>query len=154
MRLPAVPGGNVSIPSISCVLSLPFEFVIDGPPVSQQARRRERVQAWKSNVYEVAAQFWPSGELPVTELCMLTITYFFEGSTMDVDNIPKPIIDALKGLVYMDDSQLTDVLCRKRDLNANLRVINPSPVLAEGFEHGKEFLYIVIEPAPDQTVIR
>lgn len=84
---------------------------------------------------------------------MLTITYFFEGSAMDVDNIPKPISDALNGLVYMDDSQLTDVLCRKRDLNADLRVINPSPVLAEGFERGKEFLYIVVESAPDQTVI-
>lgn len=84
---------------------------------------------------------------------MLTITYVYEGSALDVDNLPKPILDALKGLVYLDDEQVTDVLCRKRDLNANLRVLNPSPTLAEGFEMGGEFLYIVATPAPDQTVI-
>jgi Holliday junction resolvase RusA-like endonuclease len=39
-------------------------------------------------------------------------------STMDIDNIPKPISDALQGLVYLDDEQVTDVLCRKRNLNS------------------------------------
>ena len=33
-----------------------------------------------------------------------TITYFFDGAALDVDNIPKPILDALKGVVYFDDS--------------------------------------------------
>jgi len=56
-------------------------------------------------------------------------------------------------LVYLDDEQVTDVLCRKRDLNSNLRLENPSSVLAEGFSRGHEFLYIVIEEAPDQEVI-
>ncbi len=101
----------------------------------------------------VAEQTWPSGELPVTEPVMLTITYFFERTAMDIDNIPKPIADALQGLVYVDDTQLTDILCRKRDLNADLRIINPSSVLAEGFAQGTEFLHIVVEFAPDQEVI-
>jgi len=72
---------------------------------------------------------------------------------MDVDNIPKPISDALKGLVYLDDEQVTDVLCRKRNLNSDLRVENPSSVLAESLSRGNEFLYIVVEEAPDQGVI-
>jgi crossover junction endodeoxyribonuclease RusA len=72
---------------------------------------------------------------------------------MDVDNIPKPISDALKGLVYFDDEQVTDVLCRKRNLNSNLRVEKPSPVLAEGLSRGNEFLYIVVQEAPNQEVI-
>lgn len=84
---------------------------------------------------------------------MLTITYFYDSVSMDVDNIPKPISDALKGLVYLDDEQLTDVLCRKRNLNSNLRIENPSSVLAEGLSRGNEFLYIVVEDAPDQEVI-
>jgi hypothetical protein len=73
--------------------------------------------------------------------------------TMDIDNIPKPISDALKGLVYLDDEQVTDVLCRKRDLNSNLRIESPSSVLADGLSRGNEFLYIVVEEAPDQEVI-
>jgi hypothetical protein len=84
---------------------------------------------------------------------MLAITYFYDSVAMDVDNIPKPISDALKGLVYLDDEQLTDVLCRKRNLNSNLRIENPSSVLAEGLSRDNEFLYIVVEEAPDQEVI-
>jgi crossover junction endodeoxyribonuclease RusA len=56
-------------------------------------------------------------------------------------------------LVYLDDEQVTDVSCRKRNLNINLGIENPSRVLAEGFRRGNEFLYIVVEEAPDQEVI-
>jgi hypothetical protein len=55
--------------------------------------------------------------------------------------------------VYLDDEQVTDVLCRKRNLNSDLRIENPSSVLAEGFSRGNGFLYIVVEEAPDQEVI-
>ena len=83
---------------------------------------------------------------------MLTITYFFDSLAMDVDNIPKPISDALKGLAYLDDDQVTDSLCRKRNLNGNLRIENPSSVLAEGLSRGSQFLYVTVEEASDQEV--
>jgi crossover junction endodeoxyribonuclease RusA len=84
---------------------------------------------------------------------MLTITYFYESVSMDINNIPKPISDALKGIVYLDDEQVTDVVCRKRDLTRSLRIESPSSVLADGLSRGNEFLYIVVEEAPDQEVI-
>ncbi len=133
---------------------LPFEFIINGPPVSQQARRRKRVHEWIEEVKSVAAQYWPVEELPVTEPVMLTITYFYDSVSMDVDNIPKPISDALEGLVYFNDNQVTDVLCRKRNLNSDFRVENPSDLLAEGLSRSSQFLYIVVEDAPNQEVIR
>ena len=98
-------------------------------------------------------QSWRAGELPVTEQVMLTITYFYEEASLDVDNIPKPILDALKDLVYSDDAQVTDLVCRKRNLNGDLRIENLSSVLAEGFSRGNEFLYVVVEDAPNQEVI-
>jgi len=85
---------------------------------------------------------------------MLTIIYFYDAVEVDVDNILKPILDALKGLLYMDDNQIADILCRKRNLNSNLRIENPSSMLVDRFSRGKEFLYIVVEQAPDQEVIR
>lgn len=57
------------------------------------------------------------------------------------------------GAPCLDDTQITDVVCRKRNLNSDIRVENPSGVLAEGFSRGNEFLYIVVEDAPDQEVI-
>lgn len=131
---------------------LPFEFVIDGPPVSQQARRREKVRQWRDEARKVAAQNWPAGELPVAGSIMLTITFFYDSVSMDLDNIPKPISDALEGLVYFNDEQVTDILCRKRNRN-NVRVEHPSGVLADGLSRGNEFLYIVVMEAPDQEVI-
>ncbi len=139
---------------------LPFEFIIDGPPVSQQAKPRKRIPEWIKDVKSVARQYWPAGELPVTGPVMLTITYFYDSESMDidkvpdVDNVPKPIADALKELVYLDDNQITDVLCRKRDLNTDFRVENPSALLAEGLARGTQFLHIIVEDAPDQGVIR
>jgi crossover junction endodeoxyribonuclease RusA len=92
---------------------LPFEFVIEGPPVSQQARRRNRVRQWSGEVRSIAENYWPVGAPPVTVPIMLTITYFYDSVLVYVDNIPKPILDALKGLVYLDDNQVTDILCRR-----------------------------------------
>ena len=84
---------------------------------------------------------------------MVTITYFYQQASPDVDNIPKPILDALKGLVYMDDEQVTDVLCRKRRLNSDLRIENPSSMLSERIIRGDVFLYVVVDDAIDQGVI-
>ena len=132
---------------------LPFEFTVDGPPVSQQARRRERIRQWISEVRAAAHQRWPSEELPTTRPITLTIIYLFDSVSADVDNIIKPIADALKNMVYVDDEQLTDVICRKRDLNGDIRIENPSRLLAERLTYGNEFLYVMVEEAPNQGVI-
>lgn len=129
---------------------LPFEFVVDGPPVSAQARRRQRVRDWTETVRQEALKYWPAGENPAMGAIRLEIVYLYEGTAADVDNIIKPIQDALKGLVYADDEQVTDVVSRKRNLDANLRVSDPSEVLADGFDREREFLYIVVREAPDQ----
>ncbi len=84
---------------------------------------------------------------------MLQISYFYDSVAMDVDNIIKPIQDAIIGLAYVDDDQVTDVLVRKRDLSGNFRVENMTATLAEGFALGSEFLHIVIIDAPDQEVL-
>lgn len=84
---------------------------------------------------------------------MLKVTYFYDTVSLDVDNIVKPIQDALVGLVYIDDGQVSDILSRKRDLSANFRVRSLSAVLAQGFQRASEFLHIVVQEAPDQEEI-
>ncbi len=89
---------------------------------------------------------------------MFTITHFYDSNVLfyesrrlDIDNIPKPILDALKGLILQDDVQVTDLLCCKRDIR-NLRIVNPSNILDVGLRRGSDFLFILIEEAPDQEV--
>ena len=87
---------------------------------------------------EVAESRW-DGERPSAGEVVVVITYFFDGASLDVDNIPKPILDALKGLVYSDDSQVSDLLCCKRDLNGDLRISNPLKVLLKPTETHSSF---------------
>lgn len=107
-------------------MPLPFEIALPRSPVSQQARRSELRVAWQEEVRNAARQRW-RGTAPTDGLVALTITYFFDAGSPDVDNIPKPILDALKGLVYADDDQVIDLACRKRDLREDVVVRNPSP---------------------------
>ena len=130
---------------------LPFEFVIDGPPVSQQARRRARLREWISKVKNEAESHWPEDELPVDDSVMVKITYFYENTPVDVDNISKPILDALKGMIFKDDSQVTDLLCRKRSLRDTIFEI-PSDISLKLLIRENEFLLIVVQDAPDQEV--
>src|SRR5919198_1177213 len=100
---------------------LPFEFIVDGPPVSQQARRAVKIDAWKVNVKSRALERWPKDAPPVDQDVSMEITHFFEGAPADVDNIAKPILDAIKGLVYVDDRQVSDLVCRRRPLQGPFR---------------------------------
>ena len=120
--------------------------------MSRQARRRSRYHDWVSEVRRAAEEFWTASDPATTAPIAVSITYFFEGSSLDVDNMPKAILDALKGLVYVDDSQITDLVCRKRDLTTELRITNPSARLTEALGEGSEFLFVVVRPSSETEV--
>lgn len=102
---------------------------------------------------ERAARLQWHDEPPYGGDILVAITYFFDGPSLDVDNVPKPVLDALKGLIYADDSQVTDLLCRKRDVDADLRLEeNASSVLLAALAGRDEFLHVVVADAPSQEV--
>ena len=68
----------------------------------------------------------------------MTITYFFDDYSGDVDNVSKPILDALNKLVYVDDRQVFDLVCRKRDL----QIHNPSLDLLEFINKSAQVIHI------------
>jgi crossover junction endodeoxyribonuclease RusA len=132
---------------------LPFEFVVDGPPVSQQANDPTRLPPWRAQVRAAAAERWPIADEPIAESIQILVTYFHEGEAirLDNDNMVKPIQDALAGLIYIDDRQITDTKVRKTSLDGSFRVRGMSPVLAEAFLRNREFLYIRITSPPDHS---
>ncbi len=130
---------------------LPLEFGIDGPPVSQQARRRSRVREWTQQVREVAEHHW-IGSSPVSVALTVSITYVFDAVDLDIDNISKPILDAMKGLVYVDDSQIMDLICRKRHHLRAYRVENPSELFDSYLQNSTEFIVVRVGPAYEPGV--
>jgi crossover junction endodeoxyribonuclease RusA len=132
---------------------LPFELVIHGPPVSQQTRRRARRRAWIGELREAVINRWPADEPPVLGPIRVTMTHVYAVVAVDLDNLAKPVLDALKGLVYHDDGQVTDILMSKRGMARDLRIRAPSPVLLDAFRQGGEFLYIRVEKALNQEQV-
>lgn len=123
-----------------------LEFIIEGPPVSQQTRRRARLRLWVESVRGCARKEWPSDEPPSMGAVSVQITYFYNEISMDLDNLAKPILDGLKGLAYVDDEQVVDVIIRKRNLSGRFRIDDPSGQLAIGLDRrDQEFLHVLVE---------
>jgi Holliday junction resolvase RusA-like endonuclease len=95
----------------------PFEFFVQGPPLSQQTRNPGKLREWKEYVRGEASKLWSSRALVETPL-KLTVVYYHERQSVliDHDNMLKPIQDALAGLVYGNDRQITDAQTQKQIL--------------------------------------
>jgi Holliday junction resolvase RusA-like endonuclease len=131
----------------------PFEFVIPQRPVSQQARRRERLRDWREFVAVQARAALPSQRELATEPVAVRLLYLYEEVALDTDNILKPIQDALVGVVLNDDSIVTDVEIRRRWLGTPFTLNAVSPVLAAGLALGREFVHVSLANAPAQDVL-
>jgi crossover junction endodeoxyribonuclease RusA len=124
------------------------DFVVLGVPKSVQARPRS-IQRWKEQVRAAAESDWPAGEPPLDHKVQIHVTYYHDSAPLDVDNMLKPIQDALVGLVYLDDGQLTDTHGHLRNLNDPYRVRGMTPAQARGFTSGDPFVHVRIElPSP------
>jgi crossover junction endodeoxyribonuclease RusA len=130
----------------------PFEFTVQGLPISHQTHNRAKLQAWKEAVRAAAHADWP-GIPPTTELVQLKVICYYDTDPPDVDNFHKPIQDALQGLVYVSDAQVTDAAPAKRDINGSFYVRYMPAILARAFERGDEFVHVIVELAPDQGVL-
>jgi hypothetical protein len=91
---------------------------------------------------------WPPDAVPAEDPVSVEITHFYEGAAGDVDNIIKPILDAIKGVVFADDSLVTDVVCRRRPLAGPFLADPVSPALADGLSGNREFLHVRVALSP------
>jgi crossover junction endodeoxyribonuclease RusA len=77
---------------------------------------------------------------------LLTVTYYFDctPASVDIDNIIKPIADALVGLAYVDDSQMRRV-CSSRVDAAGLAVLpNSTPLLVSALGSPWDFVHLIV----------
>jgi crossover junction endodeoxyribonuclease RusA len=124
---------------------LPWECMVPGIPASVNGRDKIKKQRWRETVQAAARGAWSEGKPPLVSKLVIHITYFHDRAPLDVDNMIKPIQDALSGIVYVDDKQLTDTHGHRRDLNDRYQVRGLSPAQAAGFVTGSPFVHIRIE---------
>src|SRR6266850_7704487 len=95
-------------------IEFPFEFVVEGTPVSLQTKRPESLREWKARIVEASKPVLPEGHFATEDPLAVTL-YYFPPATMqgDIDNIVKPILDAMCKHIYMSDHQVERVLVQK-----------------------------------------
>ena len=101
----------------------------------------------------MAIQHWSETGRPTEEAVTVTIVFIHDNLQIDVDNVSKPILDALKGLIFKDDAQVTDLTCRKRNLNDALTVRSDSRILIEALAYERPFVYLRIEESINREVV-
>ena len=135
---------------------LPFDFNVSGAPRSLSGGGAKEGGPWQAAVKNAAERRWRKRG-PIAGDLAVSITWLCErfqpgGQQPDVDNIAKPIVDALKGLVYADDASITDVLCRRRSGGSISGKESLSLVLMDCLSKSGDSVYIVIDEAPISEV--
>ena len=122
-----------------------FEFLIPKRPVSLQTRQRSKLQNWQAFVRAEASKTWVG--TPYSGNVHLALVYLYDADPVDTDNIIKPIQDALIGLVYEDDSLVTDVESHRRSLSDTFDVALCPLLLLRGILSGSDCVYVRINLA-------
>jgi crossover junction endodeoxyribonuclease RusA len=99
----------------------------------------------------MAQNFILSG-IQKNEIALLTLVYLCDDSPPDVDNIIKPIQDAMVGVVYEDDIQISDVDSHRRYLTDTIFITGLPRILADAVRIGDEAVYVKVQSADELGV--
>lgn len=122
-----------------------FSFIIEGPPVSVNAKDKQtkKYQKWIRSVREAARQSWPLSTRLLRSGVEVTveITNFHTLPALDVANVIKPVLDGLRDAVYQDDQQVQKVISQREKI---IDLFNPEPEVIVAAGKYSEFLFVVV----------
>ena len=134
-------------------IEFPVEFLIEGTPLSLQASSKSKL-AWKAYVKQSSYSGLPEQHIWFEGPVAVTIYYFppdaMEG---DIDNIVKPILDALCAHLYKDDHQVVSVKVQKFEPGQPASFADPSPTLTAALVGRRPLTYVHVSDSPFGSVI-
>jgi Holliday junction resolvase RusA-like endonuclease len=127
----------------------PIEFIVRGTPVSLQAKRPESREEWKGRVKTASATAIPGPHFASNEPMSVTL-YYFPNKPMqgDVDNIVKPVVDALARHIYIDDHQVERIVVQKFEPGNAFSFSQPTARFAEALGGERPLLYVRVSNDP------
>ena len=124
---------------------LPFEFYIQGTPVSLQARARSKTN-WKNRLKRVIRTKLPEQVWLLQEPVRVELLLFLDTEMQgDLDNILKPILDSLEGEIIVNDRLVEEILIKKYEPERIIHLIDPSETLIEAQQSDRPTLYVKVE---------
>lgn len=130
-------------------IRFPVEFIVEGTAISLQNKGRRSLREWQTRVKAASLSALPEAHLASDSPIAVTL-YYFPDATMrgDVDNIVKPILDALNGHIYRNDRQVERVLVQKFEVGNIFGFSAPSGTLEETLRRPKPNLYVRLSDDP------
>lgn len=122
-----------------------FEFVRLGVPCTVQTRNKSRLDNYRRDLRRIAAGQWDSSTAPITLPVSVVISYYYTTDVLDINNIIKPVLDAMNGLVYQDDLQVIRVVSRKSPVFNGALLPVASPISTTGLRSRADFLHVLVE---------
>jgi crossover junction endodeoxyribonuclease RusA len=123
-----------------------FEFVVEGPPVSIRAAKKNarRYQRWVQTVRVAARKRWGIDPILLGRRVQVYLRVYYTEVPPDVDNVIKPVLDALKTVVYDEDDCVFRVISEKHSLADDPVVTNPTLLVADALERYDEVLSVEV----------
>jgi hypothetical protein len=139
---------------MSVEIEFPFEFIVAGTPVSLQAKRAESIREWQARIVAASRAVLPDGHFATADRLAVTLYYFpYAPMQGDIDNIVKPILDAMCKHIYLNDHQIERLLIQKFEPENVFVFASPSPILADALGRTKPALYIRLSVNPFEDLV-
>jgi Holliday junction resolvase RusA-like endonuclease len=129
-------------------MAVHLEFVVLGPPISNQQstpQGKANLAAWRATIAGAATLSWANPAL--TSELKAVIINFYAGNepSVDVDNMLKPILDAMQTIAYDDDRQIVQIEITHTRIGAAYQVVGVRPIIVTALQAGNQFVYVRIE---------
>jgi crossover junction endodeoxyribonuclease RusA len=127
----------------SVEIEFPFEFIVEGTPVSGQAKSKRSIRLWQQRIVAAFQIALPKAHFLSTVPMAVTL-YYFPPTEMqgDIDNIVQPILNAMKTHIYKDDKQVERLVVQKFEPGKLFEFASPSAALADALYRAKPVLYV------------
>jgi Holliday junction resolvase RusA-like endonuclease len=127
-------------------MAMHLEFVVLGPPISNQVRG-PNLTAWRATIAGAATLQWPNALL-TGELKAIIVNFYTGGRpSLDLDNMSKPILDEMEGIVYNNDRQVVQAELTHVQIGAAFSIVGVRPILVSAIQTGNQFVYVRIDDA-------
>lgn len=131
----------------------PLEFLVRGTPVSLQAKRAASRKQWKQRVRDASFAAIPQPHFASENRLAVTLFYLpAEPMQGDIDNIVKPVLDALSRHIYLDDAQVERVLVQKFEPGNVYEFQQPSDALLTALNAERPVLYVHVTDNPAENL--
>jgi crossover junction endodeoxyribonuclease RusA len=129
-------------------MAMHLEFVVLGPPISNQQttpKGKANLTLWHATIVRAARSLWPNPLLMGHLKAIIINFYAGNKPSVGVDNMLKPILDAMQNIVYRDDRQIVQAEIIHLRIGAAFSIAGVSRALVTGLQAGSQFVYVRIE---------